>query len=150
MNITLGQQTSQSWTRRRFQVALTGCVAALALIVAVGTAVWQVKDSGGTSTASLPTVAQVNQTTAASISYYLVDSPEKAQAVQQAHYEASLTMLETVDFVQFYPINVIDLSTPEGLAVAQALSSDMASAMEYGQQFPNVHIIDLTGDKFAP
>jgi hypothetical protein len=144
MNIAIGGKTFGR--NSRFGIGLL--LAALAAGSAIA-AVWLATDSGTSRTEPVAAPAAVRPVEPATraftpVHYYLVDSDAQIDGLNQALFEAAQNFAGTASGESNH---VIDLRTPEGQQIAQALQEDLYLAWSQNPDFDPalVQIHDLTG-----
>ena len=126
MNLTIGSTFPTTWKRIKTQHLVAICGAALAISAAVGVGAWQASELGGGSGQSI--ARSVPQPFAAPTHvYYIVDSPERAQAVmavEQQAFAAAVYSGQPAD----HTFEVIDASTLDVEAgLTQLMGAGVAS-----------------------
>ena len=131
MNLTIGATTIGNWKRIKTQYVVAIAAAALALSAGIGVGAWQATSSGG-SAKTAPAVA-ARPVTGVPTFFYVVDSPEEAQAV------SAFEMASATSGSQPRQVQVIDASTLDDGALGELMTGLMAAA----QAGESVQLVDL-------
>ena len=125
MNLTIGSTFPTTWKRIKTQHLVAICGAALAISAAVGVGAWQASELGGGSGQSI--ARSVPQPFAAPTHvYYIVDSPERAQAVMAVEQQAFAAAVYSGQ--PSHTFEVIDASTLDVEAgLTQLMGAGVAS-----------------------